>query len=203
MCIRDSLCPGQRTRLPAQVARVLDDLTGGQDCEVGKPEIDSDIVGALGEWCVCHLDHKRRVVPPVRLPDHRHTRRHRRQDARPHHANVPDLRHPHPAGGDTEAVAGQPDRGPVVLTRPEPGMPNLAAFALAGLAGPWLRGWPLELGLPSGLRGYSLCDKTRGRPLIGNSEEAPKDRTGQCWNVDAWTTNSAPARAAQPGTGAP
>src|ERR1035437_4717415 len=41
------LRPGQRPRLPAQVARVLDDLTGGQDCEVGKPEIDPNIAGSL------------------------------------------------------------------------------------------------------------------------------------------------------------
>ena len=27
--------------------------------------------------------------------------------------------------------------------------------------------------------------------LIGNSEEEPKDRTAECWNVNAWTTDSA------------
>jgi hypothetical protein len=49
------------------------------------------------------------------------------QGARPHQPNVPDLRHPHPASGDAEAVTGQPDPGPVVLTRPEPWVPHLAA----------------------------------------------------------------------------
>src|SRR5665213_2907051 len=44
----------------------------------------------------------------------------------------PDLRHPHPAGGDSEAVAGQPDRGPVVLAGPEPWVPHLAALARTG-----------------------------------------------------------------------
>src|ERR1019366_7587227 len=34
--------------------------------------------------------------------------------------------------GHSEAVAGQPDRLSIVLTRPEPWVPNLAALTLAG-----------------------------------------------------------------------
>ena len=67
-----------------------------------------------------------------------------------------------------------------------------------------------KLGLPSGLCGCSLCTanpqklpalalRTLELSLIGNSEEAPKDCTAQCWKVDPWTTSSAAARAPQPG----
>ena len=39
--------------------------------------------------------------------------------------------------------------------------------------------------------------------LIGFSEEAPTGRTGECWKVNVWTTNSATARAPTTGIGAP
>jgi hypothetical protein len=69
------LCPGQRPRPPTQVARVLDDLTGGQHGQAGQAKVDPDIVGALGQRCVGHLDHKRRVVPAAGSLNTARTRR--------------------------------------------------------------------------------------------------------------------------------
>jgi hypothetical protein len=42
------LSPGQRPRLVAQVARVLHDLTSGQDGEAAQAKIDPNIVADLG-----------------------------------------------------------------------------------------------------------------------------------------------------------
>jgi hypothetical protein len=60
------------------------------------------------------------------------TRWHSGQSGRLRQPNVSGLRDPHTTGGGTQAVAGQPDRGPVVLAGPEPGVPDLAALACTG-----------------------------------------------------------------------
>jgi hypothetical protein len=93
------------------------------------------------------------------------TASHSEQSARVRQPNVADLRDSHTAGGGTQAVAGQPDPGPVLLAGPEPGAPDLAALACTrqGVEPAPLR--PLRV--PAGLHERHRRDPAQPLPGLG------------------------------------
>src|SRR5690606_7003357 len=105
----------------------------GEHREVGETEVDPHLGDRLRKRLVVDFDNERGEAPAGRVLDDRDGRWFGRERARPADGHLAHPRHVQPAAcADGEAVAGEPDRLPVVLTGPELGWSELRPLALAG-----------------------------------------------------------------------